>query len=90
MLRIQDAALASTARQQFEADLAQRAIPTTREDLQHGRSWWQRLKQRFAYWLFARLDSELAALKLQMWHLRKDRFVRRVKRVRRAATRGAQ
>ncbi len=87
MLRIQDAALAATARRQFEADLAQRAIPITREALQQGRSWWQRLKQRFAYWLFARLDSELAALKLQLWHLRKDRFVQRVKRIRRVAPR---
>ena len=84
MLRIQDATLAAAARQQFEADLAQRAIPITREGLQHGRSWWQRLTQRFAYWLFARLDSGLATLKL---HLRKDRFVRRVKRVRHACTR---
>ncbi len=90
MLRIQDATLAATARQQFDADLTQRATPITREALKHGRSWWQRLKQRFAYWLFARLDSELAALKLQVWHVRKDRFVQRVKRVRRAATRCTQ
>jgi cardiolipin synthase len=90
MLRIQDATLAAAARQRFEADLAQRAIPVTREALQHGRSWWQRLKQRFAYWLFARLDSDLAALKLQVWHLRKDRFVRRVRRLRHAANRGAR
>jgi cardiolipin synthase len=87
MLRIQDTTLAATARQQFEADLAQRAIPITRDGIQHGRSWWQRLKQRFAYWLFARLDAELAALKLQVWHVRRARFVRRVKRIRRAATR---
>jgi cardiolipin synthase len=50
MLRIQDATLAATARQKFEADLAQRAIPITRETLKHGRSWWQRLTQRFAYY----------------------------------------
>ena len=68
-----------------EADLAQRAIPVTRDVLQHGRSWWERLKQRLAYWFFARLDPELAALKLQTWHLRKDRFVQRVKRVRRGS-----
>ena len=90
MLRIQDTPLAGIARQQFEADLAQRSIPITLGGLQHGRSWWQRLTQRFAYWLFARLDSELAALKLQVWHLRKDRFVRRVNRLRRAARRCAQ
>jgi cardiolipin synthase A/B len=53
MLRIQDATLAATARQQSEADLAQRAIPITREALRHDRTWGQRLKQRFAYWLFA-------------------------------------
>jgi len=52
--------------------------------IKHGRSWWERLKQRLAYWLFARLDPELAALKSQAWHLRKDPFVRRVKRARRA------
>lgn len=82
MLRIQDAALAATARQQFEADLAERAIRITREALQHGRSWWLRLKQRFAYWLFARLDSEVAALKLQIWHGRKERFIRRFRAAR--------
>jgi len=87
MLRIQNAALAATARQQFESDLAQRAIPITRDGLQQGRSWWERLKQRLAYWFFARLDPELAALKLQAWHLRKDRFVQRVKRVRRDGAR---
>jgi len=58
--------------------------------LQHGRSWWQRLTRRFAGWLFARLDSELVALKVQTWHRGKDRFVRRVKRVRHTATRCAE
>jgi cardiolipin synthase len=90
MLRIQNVALAATVRQQFEADLAQRAIPVTRDVLQHGRSWWERLKERLAYWFFARLDPELAALKLQAWQLHKDRFVRRVKRVRRAGARRAE
>jgi len=90
MLRIQNAALATTARQQFESDLAQRAIPITCDGLQQGRSWWELLKQRLAYWVFARLDPELAALKLQAWHLRKDRIVQRVKRVRRAGARQAQ
>jgi cardiolipin synthase len=82
MLRIHDAALASTARQQFEADVTQRAVPVTRDTLRHGRSWWERLQQRVAYWLFARLDSEVAAIKLQKWRRRKDRLVQRVKRVR--------
>jgi cardiolipin synthase len=83
MLRIHDAALAATARQQFEADLAGRAVPITRDALRHGRSWWERLKQRLAYWLFARLDSEVAAIKLQKWRRRKERFVQRVNRLRR-------
>jgi cardiolipin synthase len=90
MLRIQNAAMAATARQQFESDLAQRAIPITRDGLQQGRSWWERLKQRLAYWLFARLDPELAALKLQAWHLRKERIVQRVKRVRRHGALGVE
>ncbi len=82
MLRIQDATLAAKARQQFEADLAQHAIPITRQALWHDRTWWQRLKQRFAYWLFARLDSEFAALKLQVWHGRKERVLRRLRAAR--------
>lgn len=82
MLRIQHPELAAAVRQQFEADVAQRAIPITRDALQQARSWWERLKQRLAYWLLARLDPELAALKLQAWRLRKARFVRRSKRVR--------
>lgn len=87
MLRIHDATLAAQARQQFEADVVERSTPITRDMLKHHRSWWERLKQRLAYWLFARLDPELAALKLQAWHLRKERFVQRVKRVRRTADR---
>ncbi len=90
MLRIQNAALAATARQQFEFDLAQHAIPITRDALQQGRSRWERLKQRLAYWFFARLDPELAALKLQAWHLRRERIVQRVKRVRRLGARQAE
>ncbi len=89
MLRIENAALAAAARQQFEADLAQRAIPITRDALRQRRSWWQRLGQRLAYWLFARLDSEVAAIKLQKWRRRKDRLVQRVKRVRRPGVRAA-
>jgi phosphatidylserine/phosphatidylglycerophosphate/cardiolipin synthase-like enzyme len=90
MLRIQNVALAAAARQQFEADLSQHAIPITRDELQPGRSGWKRLKQRLAYWVFARLDPELAAIKLRAWRLRKDRFVQRAKRVRRAGARQAK
>jgi cardiolipin synthase len=89
MLRIENAALAAVARQQFEADVAQRAIQITRDALRHRRSWWQRLRQRLAYWLFARLDSDVAAIKLQKWRRRKDRLVQRVKRVRRTGVRRA-
>jgi cardiolipin synthase len=84
MLRIQDATLAATARQQFDTDVTRRAIPITRDALRQGRSWWERLQQRLAHWLFARLDSEVAAIKLQQWRRRKGRLVQRVKRVRRA------
>ncbi len=83
MLRIRDATLAATVREQFEAEVSQHARAITRETLRHGRSWWQRLKQRFACWVFGRLDAELAALKLQVWHRRKDHFVQRAKGVRR-------
>lgn len=83
MLRIRNAVLAAEARRQFEADIAERSVPITREMLRHQRSWWDRLKQRLAYWLFARLDADVAALKLQAWRGRKDRFVQRVDRLRR-------
>jgi cardiolipin synthase len=80
MLRIEDTALAATARQQFEEDLTQRAIPITHNALRRRRSWWERMKQRLAYWLFARLDSDLAALKWQVWRGRKERVVQRLRR----------
>ncbi len=82
MLRIHDATLAATARHQFETDLAQRATPITREVLKYQGSWWERLKQRLAYCLFVRLDPELAAIKLRMWQLRRNRFLQRAKRTR--------
>ncbi len=84
MLRIEDAALAATAREQFEADLRERARPITLDAMLQGRSWWERLKQRLAYWLFARLDPEVAALKLQAWHRGRQRLVRYVKGARQA------
>ncbi len=88
MLRIQDAALATTALRQFESDLAEHALPVTRAMWRQDRSWWQRLKQRLAYWVFARLDPELAALKLQLWQRRKNRLVQRVRRPRARGPRG--
>lgn len=82
MLRIKDAALVAVARQQFEADLARHSTPITSDALRAGRSWWVRLLQRLAYWLFARLDPELTAFKLRRWHGRKNRLLRRIKRSR--------
>jgi cardiolipin synthase len=73
MLRVRDAALAAAARQRFEEDVSLRSQEITSESLKHGRSWWQRLKQRIAYWLLARVDSELAVRKLRAWHLRRRR-----------------
>ncbi|MCX6880507.1 MAG: phospholipase D-like domain-containing protein [Verrucomicrobia bacterium] len=82
MLSIKDAVLVAAARQQFEADLARHSTPITSDALRAGRTWWVRLRQRLAYWLVARLDPELAALMLHRWHGRKDRLLRRIKRVR--------
>jgi len=82
MLRIRDAAFATAAREQFESDVTERATLVTREALQRDHSWWKRLEQSLAYWLFARLDSELAAVKLQEWRRRKDRLLQSVKGVR--------
>jgi phosphatidylserine/phosphatidylglycerophosphate/cardiolipin synthase-like enzyme len=83
MLRIKDAAVVASARDQFDADLARHSTPITGDALNAGCSWWVRLCQRLAYWLFARLDPELAALKLHRWLGRKERLVRRLKRRRR-------
>ena len=71
MLRIKDAPLAAAARERFEEDVALRSSEVTRESLKVSRSWWQRIKQRFAYWLLARVDSELAVRKLRTWKLRR-------------------
>lgn len=73
MLRIEDAALAEAARQRFEEDVKQRSMEVSPEWLRKSRSWWQRIKQRFAYWLLARVDAELAVRKLRAWHRRRSR-----------------
>ena len=83
MLRIQSSPLAATVRGQFEEDLAQRAIAITPDLLRQNSSWWQRLKQRLAYWFFARFDAELAAARLQIWRRRRHQLVQRVRTVRR-------
>jgi cardiolipin synthase len=89
-LRIRDAAFAAAARTQFESDLSERARPVTRAAVQREHSWWQRLKQRFAYWLFARLDAELATARLHVWRRRKDRLMERVQGVRTRVRRASE
>lgn len=80
MLRIRDRELAVTARRQFEDELALHSRQILRERLRRQRSWWTRLTQRVAYWLFVRLDPDLAALRLQAWRRRKNELLRRVRR----------
>lgn len=72
MLRIRNRALAKLVRAQFEEELEHHATLITRESLKRGRSWWSRLKQRLAYWLLARVDSELAVRRLRAWRLRRE------------------
>ncbi len=66
MLRIEDPELAAVARQQFEDDL-QHATKVTPAQLHGHRTWWNRLKQRFAYWVLAQLDPRVAESKLRRW-----------------------
>jgi cardiolipin synthase A/B len=72
MLRIRDPALAAVARGRFEDDVAQHSILVTLESLTRGRGWWERLKERLAYWLLARVDAELAVRTLRAWHQRRS------------------
>ena len=66
MLRIRDAELARTAREQFELDLAH-SRRVSIEELRGRRSWWLRLKQKLAFWLLARLDPLIADRQLKRW-----------------------
>ena len=77
MLRIGNAGLAATARRQFEEELAHHSLRITREQLRQRRPWWLRVAQRLAYYLFVRLDPELAALRLQAWRPRRNRLLAR-------------
>jgi cardiolipin synthase len=77
MLRIGSAGLAATARRQFEEELAHHSLRITREQLRQRRPWWLRVAQRLAYYLFVRVDPELAALRLQAWRPRKNRLLTR-------------
>jgi cardiolipin synthase len=62
VLRIRSAALAQAALASFERDL-EYSEPV--RSLPHRTHWWRRLKQRMAYWLFARLDSTVAQVLLR-------------------------
>ena len=44
----------------------------TLEALKRNRGWWERLKQRLACWLLARVDPELAVRKLRAWRARRE------------------
>ena len=66
MLRIRDAALAKVAREQFEEDL-KHSHQVTAGEVRGARTWWSRLKQKVAYWVFARLDPRVAEGNLRRW-----------------------
>lgn len=67
MVRFQNEALASGAREVFAHTLAHsRRIEL--QDWRSSRSWWERLKQRWAYFLLARVDPFIAS-----WQYRKLR-----------------
>jgi len=59
MLRIKSTALASEVRAQFKADLVH-SRKVTMADTAGFRSWWPRLKQRFAFFLLGKLDPWIA------------------------------
>ena len=60
MLRLQGAEVASVARALFEQAL-RHARRITSEDWRRSRTFWARLKQRWAYFLLARVDPWIAA-----------------------------
>jgi cardiolipin synthase len=59
MLRIKNAALAAQVRAQFQTDL-EHSRRVTLADTAGFRSWWPRLKQRFAFFLLGKLDPWIA------------------------------
>jgi cardiolipin synthase len=85
MLRICDQKLARQAHEQFEFDLSH-SKQITLDDVRGRRSWWQRLKQKLAYWLLARLDPLVAERRLRRrLKARSERLARRRARQRRPA-----
>ena len=59
MVRFQNANFARQARQVFQ-DNRQRSNQISVESWRQSRSWWQRLKQHWAYWLLVRIDPYIA------------------------------
>lgn len=59
LVRVQDAWLATAAAAEFDADL-DRCRRIKRRGRRHPRSWWDRLRESWAYFLLAKLDVVLA------------------------------
>lgn len=59
MVRFNDAAMATEARDIFEINL-QQSKRITLESWRAGRSWWRKLKQHWAYFLLVRIDPYVA------------------------------
>jgi cardiolipin synthase len=64
MLRVQDKRLADEGRAIFEADMAHARVFNL-ESWKKSRTWWDRFRSRFAYFILFRLDRLVASLQLQ-------------------------
>lgn len=65
MLRVKDAQLAAEARQIIAADLAH-SVPVTPESWRERQTVWSRLRQRWAHFLFARIDLFFARRQMKL------------------------
>jgi cardiolipin synthase len=68
MIRIENREIADQARAVFETNL-KNSIPITREAWRESRTFWRRLKQRWAYFLLVRVDPYIAR---QQWRTLPD------------------
>jgi cardiolipin synthase A/B len=59
MIRFQNQEIAESAREVFASDL-QHCLPVTREEWGRSRTFWDRMKQRWAYFLLVRIDPYIA------------------------------
>lgn len=64
MLRVDDAGLAGEFRRLLEADLAH-CVEIDRKTWSGERGWWTKLRERFSYWLVARIDPWFARRQLK-------------------------